>query len=190
VRTDELGWCRIEPLDDPPPPPMADPDRLAKHLRRLGAVVAAVPQVVRGSTADDLAAPNAVRHWSEMTGGAAFTEPGIHYLRGAWALAPGEALVVEGPLPACRYWNVLLYSRVLNSLDHRHRTVSRTGATSTVVDGRYRFVLAAEDPGVGDWLDTEGRPFGLLVMRFLHAEGEPELPTAEVVRLDDLGRTP
>jgi hypothetical protein len=103
-------------------------------------------------------------------------------------LAPGEALVLEGTPPSCRHWNIVLYSRFLTSLDHRHRTVTRTSASTTLRDGRFRFVLAAEDPGVdgGDWLDTEGRPFGLFVLRFLHAATEPDLPTARVVRLEEL----
>ena len=187
VAEDRLGWCRIEPLDDPPPAPVIDPERFAAHLRRAGGVVAFVPKIIRGGTADDLAAPNTVRHWAEMAGGAAFTEPGIHYLRGSWELDEGEALVIEGDLVPCRYWNVLLYSRFLNSLDHRHRTVSRTAASSTLVDGRYRFVLAGRDPGRGgDWLDTEGRPFGIFVVRFLQPVREPELPTVRRTSLAEL----
>jgi hypothetical protein len=123
-----------------------------------------------------------------MQGGAAFTEPGIHYLRGAWRLAPGEALVLEGEAVPCRYWNALLYSRFLNSLDHRHRRVSLTGSRVALRDGRYRLVLAAEDPGVPEWLDTEGRPFGLFVLRWLQPEREPALPEARVVPLAELRR--
>lgn len=140
---DRLGWCRIEAIDPPIAAPTIDPERFHKHLRRVGSVLTMVPRVFENAVAADLAAPNQVRHWSEMTGGAAFTEPDIHYLRGAWQLDDGEALVIEGPLVQCRYWNVLLYSRFLNSLDYRHRIVSRTAATSRVRDGRYRFVLAA-----------------------------------------------
>jgi hypothetical protein len=136
----------------------------------------------------DEAHVNELREWSEMTGGAVFTEPNIRYLRGGWQLAAGEALVIEGDVVPCRYWNVLLYSRFLNSLDHRGRPVSRTGATATVTDGRYRFVLAADDPGPGqgDWLDTEGRPFGIVVVRFLQPVGGPTVPTTRVVTLADL----
>jgi hypothetical protein len=192
---DRLGTCHIDPIDDPPTPAPIDPPRFAGHLRRAGAASAQVPRIVRAATADDLAAPNAVRHWQEMTGGAAFTEPGIHYLRGSWDLDDDEALVISGDLVPCRFWNVLLYSRFLNSLDHRHRTVSRTGSTSTVVDGRYQFVLAAQDPsghgaGMGDWLDTEGRRFGIFVFRFLHAEHPPQLPAVERVRLTDVPPAP
>lgn len=183
--TDSDRWCRIEPLDAPLHPPPVGADRLAEHLRRAGKSIAQWPRIVQASAAADQAAPNEVRHWAEMTGGAAFTEPGIHYLRGAWELDDDEALVVEGDLVPCRYWNILLYSRFLNSLDHRHRRVSRTAATTTIVDGRYRYVLAARDTG-GDWLDTEGRRFGIFVMRFLHPERVPSLPTIRRVALADL----
>jgi hypothetical protein len=178
-------WCTIEPIDATPPPPVIEAQRFADHLRRAGTNLARWPGMARAAAAADLATTNSVRHWSEMTGGAAFTEPGIHYLRGSWELADGEALVIEGELPPCRYWNVLLYSRFLNSLDHRHRQVSRTPSTTSIVDGRYRYVLAAQDAG-GDWLDTEGRPFGIFVLRFLHAITTPELPTVRRVPIGEV----
>lgn len=188
VSSDELGWCRIEPIDDVPVPPPIEPDRFARHLERLGRGLASFPSVFAHSARHDLDHPNEVRHWSEMAGGAAFTEPGIHYLRGSWQLGEDEALVVEGEPPPCRYWSVLLYSRFLNSLDHRARPVSRTDGTARLVDGRYRFVLAGREPGGDvDWLDTEGREFGMFVFRFLQPAGTPELPTVRVVRLDELG---
>jgi hypothetical protein len=163
---DRLGWCRIDPLDEVDVPPSIVPDRFARHLRRLGRGMGMFPTILASSIQDDLAHPNEVRHWSEMVGGAAFTEPGIHYLRGAWQLDDGEALVLEGDVAPCRYWNVLLYSRHLNSLDHRSRPVSRTDGTAQLVDGRYRIVISATDPAApGDWLDTEGRRFGLFVFR-------------------------
>lgn len=186
VRADRIGSCAIEPVDAPPVPAPIDPPRLRGQLHRLAATTAAMPQIFAAATAEDLAQANELRHWSEMTGGAVFTEPGIRYLRGGWQLAPGEALLIEGDLVACRYWNILAYSRYLNSLDHRYRPVSYTGATASVAEGRYRFVLAAENPGVGDWLDTEGRPFGIIVMRFLQPETPPELPSVRRVQLGDL----
>ncbi len=194
---DRLGWCRIDPLEDPPPSPTIDATRFDRHLGRLGKGLAAFPAIWSASIRDDLTAPNTVRHWSEMAGGAAFTEPDIHYLRGSWQLDHGEALVIEGAAPPSRYWNVLLYSRFLNSLDHRSRSVSRTDGTASVRNGRYRFVLSAthpatanprwEDPAVvGDWLDTEGRPFGLFVFRFLQPASQPELPAVRRCRIADL----
>ena len=186
---DDAGWCRIDAIDNDPPPPPIDPARFTQHLRRARSLRRAVAPHRAGGGGRRPGGTQQMRHWSEMTGGAAFTEPGIHYLRGSWELDEGEALVIEGDVVPCRYWSILLYSRFLNSLDHRHRQVSRTGATTSVVDGRYRYVLAATDPG-GDWLDTEGRHFGIVVMRFLHPEQPPTLPTARRVPLAELGPHP
>jgi hypothetical protein len=189
VRRDALGSCVIEPLDDPPVPPTIEPDRFAKRLARLGPTLSGVAAAWAAAEAEERQRPNQVRHWSEMQGGAAFTEPGIHYLRGAWQLRPGEALLLEGEAVPCRYWNVLLYSRFLNSLDHRHRQVSLTGSRVALREGRYRLVIAAADPGVPGWLDTEGRSFGLFVLRWLQPARAPELPEARVVPLAEVGRT-
>lgn len=186
VANDRSGTAVIEPLDDVPAVRL-DPDDFATRLRQLGQGFGLFPRIFASATEEDLARPNEFRHWTEMAAGAAFTEPNVRYVRGAWKLADDEALIVEGEPVACRYWNVLLYNRFLNSLDYRARPVTRTGATAQLVDGRYRLVLAARDPGVaGDWLDTEGRDFGLVVFRFLQPESEPTLPTVRRVKLADL----
>lgn len=185
--TDSLGWCRIDPIDAVPAPPAIDAGRIAHRLVRLGTAISMFPTVVASSIDHDLEHPNEVRHWSEMAGGAAFTEPGIHYLRGSWMLEDDEALVIEGDPVPCRYWNVMLYSRFHNSLDYRARTVSVTDATVAPVDGRYRIVISAADPGGrGDWLDSEGRAFGLFVFRFLQPERAPELPSVRRCLLAEL----
>ena len=184
---ERLGWCRIDPIDETDLPPAIDPDRFGRRLERLGGVIATFPAIFKGSIRDDVAQPNAIRHWSEMAGGAAFTEPDIHYLRGSWQLEDDEALVIEGEAVPCRYWNVLLYSRFLNSLDYRARAVSRTSGTARLVDGRYWIAIAGRDPGGPmDWLDTEGRPLGMFVFRFLQPERVPDLPSVRRCRLADL----
>lgn len=189
VHTDEIGWCRIDPVGTPPVPQPIAPERFAAQLTKLATMASLVPQIWSTARAADEQNPNRLRHWDEMSGGAVFTEPGIHYLRGGWRLAPDEALVIEGELPPCRYWNILAYSRFLNSLDHRYRPVSYTGATATLTGNRYRFVVSGTAPAAaaGDWIDTENRPFGVLVMRFLQPERPPELPTVRRIALADLG---
>ncbi|BDB39764.1 MULTISPECIES: DUF1214 domain-containing protein [Mycobacterium] len=183
------GWCRISALGSGPAGPQPASDRLGRDLSRLGAFVTQLPQLLGFAVDADLKEPNSVRHWSAMAGGAAFTEPGIHYLRGAWQLEPDEALVAEGPLVTCRHWNIVLYNRFLNSLDYRHSVVTRTAATSSVTGGTYRFAIAGRDPRAAgyDWLDTGGRRFGLFVLRFLQPDAEPGLPTLRRVRIDELG---
>ncbi|GFG77920.1 hypothetical protein MPRG_11960 [Mycobacterium paragordonae] len=189
---DRAGWCDIEPVHAPQIPAPIDPERFCRQLTRAAKAAALMPHIWKAATAEDLEQVNQLRHWHEMSGGATYTEPGIHYLRGGWQLSPGEALLIEGELVDCRYWNILAYSRFLNSLDHRYRHVSYTGATATVTGQRYRFIVAGTDPGLADadWIDTEQRPFGILVMRFLQPVQTPRLPSVRRILLTDLGRNP
>jgi hypothetical protein len=196
VHHDRHGAVTIEPLDEPGERPFIDAGRFAHRLRRLGHGMAGAAKAMATAAATDLARPNQVRVWEEMQGGAVFTEPEIHYQRGAWSLTEGQALVMDvQPIP-CRYWNLMLYSRFLNSLDHRHRTVSLTGGRARVRDdGKVRIVLAATRPS-GDsnmpsrapdnWLDTEGRLFGIFVFRWLKPAQLPDLPSLRVVDLASL----
>ncbi|NLA34803.1 MAG: hypothetical protein GX868_03835 [Actinobacteria bacterium] len=171
-----------------PTPPGADLEAFAKRLRRSGRTVeliaAAIGETERHEAAFGF---NTVRSWEQMSGGAVYTEPGISYVRGSWSLEEGEALVVDVAVPQCRHWSMLLYSRHLNSLDARNRTVSLTGRTAAAgSDGGARVIISAEDPGLGNHLDTEGRRFGVFVIRALQPVAEPELPTTFVTTLDEL----
>ncbi len=48
-------------------------------------------------------------------------------------------------------------------------------------------VLAHQDPGVPNWIDTEGRQTGTVFWRFFLPEGPIVTPVAEVVPVDSLG---
>ena len=53
-------------------------------------------------------------------------------------------------------------------------------------DGGFTFVVAHRDPGVPNWLDTEGRAMGNLYWRYLLSTGDIERPVCEVVSIDDV----
>jgi Protein of unknown function (DUF1214) len=181
------GACRITRVDRVAPPPPIEVARFARRLANLGATLDTASKVLARGGRGESDAPNSLREWSELQGGAVYTEPGIHYQRGAWQLQPGQALRIEGRVAPARHWSILLYSRFLNSLDARNRTVSLTGArVRTHADGRFTIVLAGEDPGVPNWLDTEARPFGIFVIRWLQPAARPELPTVRVVSIAEL----
>lgn len=181
--------CSITRLDRAPPTAVIDPDLFSRRLATMGSVLGMASKVIAagaGGLPGDH--PNTVREWSEMQGGAVYTEPGIHYQRGAWDLGEDEALVIEGRMVAARHMNILLYSPFLNSLDYRTRTVSLTAAQiKTDAEGRFRIVLAGKPPRAANWLDTEGRRKGLFVIRWLQPEATPPLPLTRVVRLAEAG---
>ena len=52
-------------------------------------------------------------------------------------------------------------------------------------DARIRFVVAASDPGVPNWIDTEGHPEGMLVYRSIGTRSRP-IPDSQVVSLAEL----
>lgn len=116
--------------------------------------------------------------------------PGDHALAAAdaaysmtpYLLAPDEALVITARWPGCRCANVNLWNRYMQTFDYdRHRTSLNRAQTVPNEDGTVTVVVAHEDPDVPNWLDTEGRPFGLVFWRFMLPEGPIETPGAEVM---------
>jgi hypothetical protein len=109
------------------------------------------------------------------------------YSMAPYLLAPDEALVITGRWPDCRFANVCLWNRQMQTYDYASRQVALNRAQTTLEpDGSFRMVVAHGDPGVANWLDTEGRPFGMMFWRFFLPQGEVETPQAEVVPFADL----
>ena len=109
------------------------------------------------------------------------------YAMAPFLIGPDEALVVRARWPQCRYANVCLWNRHLQTFDYASRSISLNRAQTVAdADGRFTAVIAHTDPGTPNWLDTEGRPFGIVYWRFMLPEGEIETPQAEVIPLSDL----
>ena len=66
-----------------------------------------------------------------------------------------------------------------------HRVVEPR-ETKVDADGSFTVVIAHRDPGVPNWLDTEGRPFGIVFWRFFLPESAIDTPQAKVVNINDL----
>jgi hypothetical protein len=106
------------------------------------------------------------------------------YSMAPWVLAPDQALVMRGRFPDCRFSNVVLFNRFLQTLNYEERRVSLNRAQTVLDDdGGFEMIIAHRDPGRPNWLDTEGRPYGIIFWRFQLPEGEiPPLET-EVITL-------
>ena len=180
----------IETTDDPGPAPRWDDTTVAAALQR-------VINHVRGKTVD-APRPGAFRpsFVSETPnvfpdpvtpGTLAFAAADAAYSMAPYVLAPDEALVMTGRWPECRFGNVCLWNRFSQMHDYRSKPVSRNRASTTYeADGSFRMVIAHEDPGVPNWLATEGRGYGSVFWRYFLPEGPMEAPKAEVVKLADL----
>ena len=109
------------------------------------------------------------------------------YAMAPFLIGPDEALVIRARWPQCRYANVCLWNRHLQTFDYASRSISLNRAQTVAdADGRFTAVISHTDPGTPNWLDTEGRPFGIVYWRFMLPEGEIETPQAEVIPLSDL----
>ena len=180
----------IELADAVGPPPTWDDARIAAGIRR-------VVNYVRGKTVEApkpgelrpewvSTVPN-VFNTPEVPGDLAFSAFDAAYAMAPYVLGPDEALVMTGRWPECRFGNVCLWNRFSQMHDYRSKPVSRNRASTTYeADGSFRMVIAHEDPGVPNWLATEGRGYGSVFWRFFLPEGPMEAPKAEVVKLADL----
>ena len=109
------------------------------------------------------------------------------YAMAPFLIGPDEALVIRARWPRCRYANVCLWNRHLQTFDYANRSISLNRAQTVAdSDGRFTAVIAHGDPGVPNWLDSEGRPFGIVFWRFMLPEGDIETPQAEVVPFSEL----
>ncbi|MFT5441629.1 MAG: hypothetical protein ACI8W3_000670 [Myxococcota bacterium] len=184
----------IECLEDPGYPRPLGSKRLAEKL-------ATAMTFIRGQTLDrPMMDPSSVPSWFSLVpnelpqpekweptegGGAGAVDNA--YCAGLVVLPPDQALIVEGSWPECVYANVMWWNRYQQGADYRYRSCSlnRTQMTPNK-DGGFTFVVAHSDPGVDNWIDTEGHIVGTLYWRFLLPEGEIERPRCRVVALADV----
>jgi hypothetical protein len=114
----------------------------------------------------------------------------IHYSFGFFDLAPGEALVLDADPVDARFFDVQLYSLGwFESLDFANRVTSLNHTQARRSDdGRVRAVITLDDPGVPNWLDTQGHQHGMVTFRWIRAT-EPPTITAALVTTDQLSTT-
>jgi len=184
----------IEELDDDGPPAPLDDETFAARLREGVTFLrqATLGQTLFGKSAqvpfvsnvpNSLPMPFSFRNSGLPVPGAA----DIFYSMGRWNLAPDEALVMTGELPEGVFTNVMLWNKHMQTLDYRSLQSSLNQSQITLEpDGSYRIVVAHGDPGVPNWLDTDGHREGSVFWRFLLPETDPTAITCQVVPLADV----
>lgn len=111
------------------------------------------------------------------------------YGSGWFRLEPDQALLIELEEPKAHLWSFELGNAWWQSLDYVDHTSSLNGFQAVKSsDGRYRLVVALEDPGVPNWLDPVGHREGVIIYRYQLEEGENRAPIARLVSLSELAR--
>lgn len=105
---------------------------------------------------------------------------------GSFQLEPDQALVVEVTPPEGLYWSYSIGNPWWETIDYARHQSSLNGHQATVDDdGVLRVVMAHQDPGVANWLDTAGHSAGPVILRCVRTESAP-VPETRVVRFDDI----
>jgi len=182
----------VEPLVDPGPPPTWNDARVTEAIQRVinfvtGDTVGQPPPQPGKQPSWVSTVPNQLNP-PEKPGDLAFSAMDIAYAMCPYVLGPDEALVMTGRFPECKFANVVLWNRYLQSFNYNDRNVSlNRKQTRLEPDGSFKMIIAHRDPGVPNWIDTEERPSGILYWRFLLPEGKIETPQLEVVKVASLG---
>jgi hypothetical protein len=178
-RWDEIpARFRIERTDMTTPKPLPTPANMITAMTWAGDFVTGVmrdwPDWMFAHGGVDEHAPNAfppeANTADDKKRGRAVTN--MH-----WQIAEDEALIIEFAAHE-GLWMLTNMGVFCNSMDYLYRPISYTPSRSAVdADGKIRMVLAHDDPGFHNWIDTQGFIRGNLTYRHMLAGGPVPLTT-------------
>jgi len=190
----------IEALDEPDPIRHGDAETAAR-LRAAAAwmrtMFAIVPLPV-GDRADRVDDEHALGH--ETTHAAnQFAEPyqvpdanfgwsarDACYSYGSFVLEDDEALVITHRPPSCRFWNLVVWNQFMATYGATDARCSVNGHGAVLnSDGSLTVVLSRDMTAHPNSLTSLGYPRGNLAFRWFLADGVPNRPEVELVKLID-----
>lgn len=190
---------QLEVLDPDPLPPYGGDEEVARHLEWVANFVREHAAMTFQKTSPEMAKKlgwvsletnefTAPGQWASAADDQAYGNTHAWYAQGSYRLAPDEALVMTGRFPDCRFANVVLWNSFMQSYDYVNRQISlNRNQISYEDDGSFRIVIAHEDPGVPNWLSTEGREEGTIYWRYVFPTSTPKRVSTKVVKRSSLG---
>ena len=195
--TQQPAELKIERLGEPLPAPRLELDAFLEKMETASNFMPFVADVCVGMYAGTAANLNQIgggtgaEHVEEQDDEVeSHCNTEMAYMGGRWKLNPGEALevVIHPPRRPFVYWGLTLVNPWCESYDYRYaRTCTNNGTATCEENGDWRLVIAAEDPGVPNWLDTGGRLEGKALLRWCLAPGAPQ-PTCTLTTLEAIRR--
>ena len=178
---EEPARVDIERLDDGAGTGVAEPLDPQRLARTLDAVMANVESNLRLwasinlSHREERANRFTGQEFGGSWGGQTHQVAGITYLR----VEPGEALILEVPIPRAHYWEFSLCNFWAETLDYSSHQSSLNGHQARVgTDGTFRAVVSHEDPGVPNWLDPVGHSEASIIYRWNLTDARRSRPRA------------
>jgi hypothetical protein len=180
--TEEPAELVIEAIDAELPPAPLDEPTMADRIALLSQwVTTAATTWADFSAGIRTAAPGPVQPFVPPASAAGLK--GQAYGMGAWRCDPGDAVILELDPPDSLLWSLSLCDEFWESIDFANRQSSLNSHQAEVdADGRVRFVISHDDPGVPNWLDPGGRAGGTLAVRYLLASSLPAVDYRTVAR--------
>jgi hypothetical protein len=125
---------------------------------------------------------------SEIASGSAGS-PRTIYTWGIFDIQDDEALIIEFEAPRAAFWSVQIqdvWTRPINYLNHQSDINQRHAVIDG--DGKFRVVICLKDPGVANWLDTDGHKEGTIVGRAYLPQAMPAVPVVKRIKVKDVNK--
>jgi hypothetical protein len=185
-QNEEIADIHIECIGQDGRPTPFDPIRCAKGLQTSAGLALGASMLFASWTEGFKKHINKLPQMPPEVSNAAGGVPEIAYYHSYWELAPDEALVIETTPPECDHWNFQLNNYWMESLDYRYYPIHVNKHTAKYrPDGSVQVVVAAENKGFDNWIDTVGHSYGTMLWRWVRASDNPE-PQTRVVKLAEL----
>jgi hypothetical protein len=180
---------RIECLSSGERPGPLTAERLDEGLKSAAMLVGGAPLLFARWARGFREHVNTLPQFDPGRSNAAGGDETIIYYHSYWKLEKDQALLIEVMPPECDAWNFQLNNYWMESLDYRYHNIciNKSGAVYEP-DGRVRIVVAHEDPGMPNWIETAHHREGTMCWRWyrIHEGSRPVEPGCRVIRTGEM----
>jgi hypothetical protein len=112
----------------------------------------------------------------------------IFYYHSHWKLDKNQAMVINVKPPKCDTWNFQLNNYWMESLDYRYFNICINSHSAKInPDGTVTVIVAHENPGNENWIETAGHNEGTMCWRWYRPEADvPKSLNVQVVNTSEL----
>ena len=181
----------IENLSGKTLPDPLTPQRVDEGLKTAGLFVAGAPMLFSRWAKGFQKHSNLLPLFDPKVSNAAGGDANILYYHSHWKLEPDEALLIEVMPPDCDSWNFQLNNYWMESLDYRYFNICISkGNAHYETDGSLKVVVAHEDPGLPNWIQTCAHNEGTMCWRWYRAKSmqAPE-PQCKIVSFHEISQS-